>query len=453
MPATPTGPPETGGDGRRGGFPEPPGAARATVRPPGPRGEEAPGGARALLGAAFGPGGLLVLATVLLAAGGGLHLAGLAAAGDWVWRVMIASGLAVSLWWSGRALWERRLGVDVLASLALVGTLAVGELLAGGVVTLMLATGRVLEAAADRRAHRSLAALVARAPRVVHRRRGGELEEVDLGAVAVGDLLAVLPGEVLPTDGLVVSGPAVVDESALTGEALPVERQPGAVVRSGTVNAGGPVDLRATTTAAESTYAAVVRLVAQAQAESAPLVRLADRYALWFLLASLALGGVAWGVSGDLARAVAVLVVATPCPLILAAPVAIVAGLSQAARRGVIVKGGGVLETLGRARVLLVDKTGTLTTGQPTVAEVVPVGGWDPDQVLSLAASLDQVSPHVLAASLVAGARAAGLGLILPSATEEVLGQGLRGRVGDRTVAVGKAGWVAAADPVWARSA
>jgi heavy metal translocating P-type ATPase len=400
----------------------------------------------------WGPGIFFFLSLGGLAAGGSLHLLGVAVAGDVIWRATIACGLALSLWWSVQAVRQGRLGVDVLASLALAGTLVVGELLAGGVVTVMLASGRALEASANRRARRSLSALVERAPQVVHRRAGSGLHDIGLAEVAVGDLLAVLPGEVLPTDGVVAQGPAIVDESALTGEALPVERSTGVAVRSGTLNAGGPFELRATTTAEQSTYAAIVRLVDQADAESAPLVRSADRYALWFLLASLGIGGAAWAISGELSRAVAVLVVATPCPLILAAPVAVVAGLSQAARRGVIVKGGRVLEALGRAKVLLLDKTGTITVGSPTVAEIVPLGDWNGEEVLRLAASLDQVSPHVLAASLVTAARSRGLGLSLPGGTEEVLGQGLRGRVEGHTVAVGKASWVTEGTTSWART-
>ena len=207
------------------------------------------------------------------------------------------------------------------------------------------------------------------------------------------------------------------------------------------MNAGGPFDLRATTSAAESTYAGIVRLVSEAEASSAPFVRLADRYAAVFLGVALALAGAAWALSGDLERAVAVLVVATPCPLILAAPVAIVSGLSRAARRGVVVKGGAALEQLARGEILLFDKTGTITAGKPRVADILTATDMTADDVLRYAASLDQVSPHVLAAAVVRAARARGLALSLPEDVEEVPGHGVRGRVDGHRVAVGKAGW------------
>ena len=238
-------------------------------------------------------------------------------------------------------------------------------------------------------------------------------------------------------------------------EPLPVERPAGDAVRSGAVNGAGPFDLRATTTAAESTYAGIIRLVQQAQADTAPFVRLADRYAAIFLPLALGIAAAAWLVSGDPVRAVAVLVVATPCPLILAAPVAIVSGLSRAARRGVIIKGGAPLERLAHGRVLLFDKTGTLTEGRPAVSDVVTAPGVSRDEVLRLAACLDQVSPHVLATAVVEAAHSHGLRMSLPRETQEIPGQGIRGQVEGHDVRVGKAAWVApGAGPVpWQRAA
>lgn len=411
---------------------------------------------------------LLVGALAGLAVGAGLALAGHGGAADLAWSVTTLAGIVPAGWWVVDAARHRRLGADVVALLALVGTLAVGEPLAGAVITVMLASGRALEARAAARATRELHALVARAPRVVHRyaagggdagAAGGEpaqalVEEPPIDAVVPGDLLLVKPGEVVPVDGLVERGTAVLDESALTGEPLPVERAEGEAVRSGVVNAGGPFDLRATTRAADSTYAGIVRLVGAAEAGSAPFVRLADRYAGLFLVLSLALSGLAWALSGDPVRAVAVLVVATPCPLILAAPVAVVAGLSRAAQRGVVIKGGAALESLAAAEVLLCDKTGTLTEGRPTLAEVVPATGapLTADELLRLAAAVDQVSPHVLAAAVVRAARARGLALPLPSSVEERAGHGVRGVVDGHEVAVGKAGWLLPGTlPPWAR--
>ncbi len=346
-------------------------------------------------------------------------------------------------------------GVDVIAILAIAGAIAMSELLAAAVIGLMLATGEALDRYAEGRAHRELTALLGRAPRDVHRYEDGDLVRRPLEAVAVGDRLLVKPGEVVPVDGLVLGGAAVLDESALTGEARPVVRDEGDQVSSGTVNAGSPFDLRAIATADASTYAGIVRLVREAELSKAPFVRMADRYALLFVPLTLLLAGAAWLISGDPGRALAVVVVATPCPLLLAAPIAIVAGISRAARRGVIVKGGGALETLGRARVLLFDKTGTLTAGRPRLALIETTPGGDPGEVLRLAASLDQVSPHVLAGAIVHGARERGLELTFPTDVEEVPGAGISGCVDGRDVAVGSSGFTAPAAghglPAWAR--
>ena len=233
--------------------------------------------------------------------------------------------------------------------------------------------------------------LVQRAPQTARRRVDGGIVEVPVDDVVIGDRLLVGTGEVVPVDGRLLST-AVVDESALTGEPLPVERITGDDVRSGVLNAGRPIDLLATAVAAQSTYAGVVRLVEQAQASSAPFVRAADRFAIYFVPLTLVLAGVSWAVSGDPVLAVAVLVVATPCPLLLAAPIAIMSGLSRAAHVGVVIKGGGALEALAGGQVMLFDKTGTLTQGRPVLADVITAGGFDADEVLRLAASLDQVS-------------------------------------------------------------
>ena len=387
---------------------------------------------------------LLALTVSGLTAGLVLYSAGAGRAGNVAWAVVGVCGAGYALWAMAEAFRRGRIGVDVIALLAVVGALAVGEPLAAAVISVMLASGRALEAWAAGRARRDLRTLLERAPRTARRYTGRALVEVPLDLITRGDLLLVAPGELVPVDGTVTSAVAVLDESALTGEARPVERSAQEPVRSGVVNAGGPFDLRATATAADSTYAGIVRLVSEAEASPAPFVRLADRYAVWFLLVSLAAAGAAWVVAGP-ARAVAVLVVATPCPLILAAPVALVSGLSVAARRGVVVKGGGVLERLAQCSTLLLDKTGTLTTGRPSVSAVVPAGSGESAEVLRLAASLDQVSGHPLAGAVVSAAARRGCELVLPQQVEEVPGQGIRGLVAGRQVAVGKAGWVGVA--------
>jgi len=395
---------------------------------------------------------LLVVTASGLAAGGLAYVAGAGPAADAAWLVTAACGLGYAVWSAAASILRGRLGVDVIALLAVAGAVAVGELLAAAVISVMLTSGRFLEAWAAERARHDLNALLSRAPRTARRYRGGSLETVALEAIAVGDVLLVAPGDVLPVDGTVGAGGAVLDESALTGEARPAEHGPGEAARSGTVNVGGPFDLRATTSAADSTYAGIVRLVSEAEQSQAPFVRLADRYAMWFLPLTLAVAGIAWALDGAV-RAVAVLVVATPCPLILAAPVALVSGLSAAARRGVVVKSGGVLERLARCTTLILDKTGTLTAGQPAVTSIVPAGSLPPEEILALAACLDQVSGHVLAAAIVRAAAERGCPLVLPEAVVEVPGQGIAGTVRGRPVRLGRAEWAAVTgDPRWVRT-
>ncbi len=384
---------------------------------------------------------LLAVSALGIATGGTLWIAGRHDLAHVAFGATTVAGILPLVWSTLEQLRRGRTGVDLIALLAMGGALAFGEYEAGAVLALMLASGRALEDFAERRAQRELSALLERAPRLAHRYGDGELADVPVEDVAPGDLLLVKPGEVVPVDGVLVSGSCVLDESALTGESRPVVRERGDQLRSGAVNAGAAFDLRAGASAAESTYAGIVRLVREAQAEKAPFVRLADRYALWFIPTTLAIAGAAWWLSGDPVRALAVLVVATPCPMILAAPIAIVAGISRAAKRGVIVKGGGALETLARGTVLLLDKTGTLTAGAPEVADVETFGELEPDEVLRLAASLDQVSPHVLAAAIVRAARQRGLALSFPSDVHEEHGRGIEGKVDGRVVALGTTAW------------
>jgi heavy metal translocating P-type ATPase len=330
----------------------------------------------------------------------------------------------------------------VIALVAMGGSLILGEYLAGAVIALMLSGGNALEAIAVRRARRALTSLLERAPKVAYRRRGEALEEVPVEELEVGDVVTVRTGEVVPVDGIAVSGRAVVDESTLTGEPLPVSYEVGALLRSGSTNSGEPFDLRAARPAAESAYAQVVRLVRSAEEQRAPFVRLADRYAIFFLPVTAAIAGAAWALSGDPVRALAVFVVATPCPLILAAPIALISGISRAARSGIVLKGATAIEKLGTARTVLLDKTGTLTLGTPEIDRILTLDGSDPDEVLRLAASVDQLSAHVLAEALVRAARKKGLSLEFPRQVDEEPGQGIEGWVGHRRVAVGSLGWL-----------
>ncbi len=380
---------------------------------------------------------------VAVAAGGLLHLLGLPHVGSLVLVAGTAGVLAPLTWDVLRTLARRDVGVDAIALVAIGGALALEQWGAGAVVALMMSGGNALEEFASGRARRELTALVERAPRTATLRRpGGAVEQVPVGEVAVGDVVVVRAGEVVPVDGVVMGEEAVVDESSLTGEPLPVVHGRGAQVRSGTANAAEAFELRALRPAAASAYAAVVRLVRQAESQKAPFVRLADRYAIGFLPLTAAIAGLGWGLSGDPVRALAVFVVATPCPLILAAPIAFVAGISRAARAGVIVKGGGVIEQLGEARTVLLDKTGTLTLGAPGVAHVLAPDGVGPDELLRLAASLDQLSAHPLAEALVRAALARRLRLSFPEQVVEEPGHGISGLVEGRRVAVGSEAWL-----------
>jgi heavy metal translocating P-type ATPase len=387
----------------------------------------------------------LILLAVLTAVfvGTAAWLGGVKFAADLAWAAaalvaLIPLGVTVV-----RDLARGKTGVDVIALLAMAGSLALGQFLAGAVIGLMLSGGEALERYANGRARRELAALLSRAPQTVHRYEDGVLVARDVACVRPTDRLLVKPGEVVPVDGELISPTSVLDESALTGEPMPVEHASGDAVRSGVLNVGAPFEMRASSTAEASTYAGIIRLVQSAQASKAPFVRLADRYALWFLPITLGVSGFAWFVSGDPVRALAVLVIATPCPLILAAPIAIVAGISQAAHRGVIVKGGGALEMLARVRTLVFDKTGTLTAGVPRVASTATFGTITPEELLRLAASLDQVSPHVFADGIVAAANSRRLRLDFPVDVREQHGLGIEGVVGDRRVALGQLRWLA----------
>jgi heavy metal translocating P-type ATPase len=395
---------------------------------------------------------LFIFSTVLLLAGGAAWLLGAETAASVLWIVDTVLGLVFSVVTTIGAIRRRQVSVDLIAVLALAGALAVDEPFAGAMITVMLASGQILEARAAARARRELSLLIERAPRTAKRRVDGSVVEIPVDDVVPGDRLLVGTGEIVPVDGRLLSS-AVLDESALTGEPLPVERITGDDVRSGVVNAGQPMDLVATTAAAESTYAGVVRLVEQAQASSAPFVRVADRFATLLVPLTLVLAGVAWALSADPVRAVAVLVVATPCPLLLAAPIAIMSGLSRAAHIGVIIKGGGALERLASGRVMLFDKTGTLTQGHPVLTDVATAGDHiDADELLRLAASLDQVSPHVLASAIVTAGTRRGLALEMPDDVREVHGYGLQGTVGDHQVRIGKISWIVGDDaPLWVR--
>lgn len=404
---------------------------------------------------------LLIVALGALVLGLVAWAAGRSDLAHWVWAAGTAPvvlGLAVSII---RALMQGRMGVDAVALLSMSGALALGEMLAGVVVAVMYAGGNVLEEFAVNRAERDLRALVDRAPRFAHKldeaeSRGAErdvsvgdvplqgmpVRDVPVGDVHIGDRILVNAGEVIPVDGALISASAMIDESALTGEPVPVTHAVGAPVLSGTVNAGETFTLCATATAGDSAYAGVIRMVTAAQTAKAPFIRMADRFALVLLPVTVVVAGAAWALSGDPVRGLAVLVAATPCPLILAAPVAFLGGVSRAARLGILIKGGGPLEALARARTVIFDKTGTLTVGGARLVSVETAQGADADTVLRLAASLDQASHHVVADAIVAAARVKELRLEMPDDVTETQGAGLCGKVSGRAVRAGSYDYV-----------
>ncbi|GAA4285153.1 heavy metal translocating P-type ATPase [Brevibacterium daeguense] len=335
-------------------------------------------------------------------------------------------------------------GLDILAVVAMVSTMLVGEYIAGLIIVLMLTGGEALEDLAATRAGRELDALISRAPQFANRiEADGQITQIPVGEAEVGDELLVRPAEVVPVDGVLVSEHASIDESSLTGEPLPVTKSGGEELYSGTVNGTSAFTLRATASAADSQYAAIVELVSEAVESKAPLVRLADRYAVPFTVVSLLIAAIAWAVSGDPVRFAEVLVVATPCPLLIAAPVAFMGGMSRAARSGVIVKNGGALEVMARVRSAAFDKTGTLTRGRATVQRVLPHEG-SADELLTLAAAVERYSTHVFAQSIIEAARARGLDLPDVAAAEEIATNGVRARdAGGSEIRVGKPAFVA----------
>ncbi|MDV2979425.1 heavy metal translocating P-type ATPase [Pseudarthrobacter oxydans] len=350
-----------------------------------------------------------------------------------------------------RSLREGRWGIDVLALMAIASTVWVGEYLAALVVILMLSGGEALESFAQGRAARELRSLLDRAPRFAHREAAGSvLEETPVGEVVPGDVLVVRPSELVPVDGELLSQAASLDESSLTGESLPVERVRGDLLLSGSVNGETAIRMRAAATAKDSQYSRIIALVEEAASSRAPVVRLADRYAVPFTALAILMAGTAWALSGDPVRIAQVLVVATPCPLLIAAPVAFLAGTSQAAHRGIIIKNTGTLEQLAKARTAVFDKTGTLTSGRPVldtvqVAQDQGTGAGaavDAGRILQLAASAEQYSSHVLAASVIEAAARRNLELLPVTRATEHATQGVEAVCGGDTVVVGKAGLV-----------
>ena len=387
---------------------------------------------------------LLTVAALGLIAGLGLLFVGRPVQASLAWTVGVVPILVALIVEIVRSLLKGEVGLDIVAALSMSAALLFGETLAAAVVAVMYSGGTFLESFAEGRARREMSDLLSRVPRTATRQNDGALEEVPLDDIAPGDLLLIRQGDIAPVDGTVESTGAMLDQSALTGESMPIRLAQGQDVMSGATNAGDAFDLRVTRRASDSTYAGIVRLVEAAQASKAPMARLADRYSLLFLAVTVALATAAWWFTGDPIRAVAVLVVATPCPLILAVPVALVAGLSRAAHFGVLIKGAKPLEALARIKTLILDKTGTLTDGRPQIVCIETHGQMSQDDILYFAAALDQASKHPIAQAIVAAAQARGTPLPVPQNILETPGEGVSGTIDGRKVVVGGAAFVAA---------
>lgn len=402
------------------------------------------------------------LAIFFLAAGAAVWLAGRSAGqpelieqSARVWLLgLVVTGLPV-VWRTFRDVARAHFATDLVATLAVIAALVLREPLAGLVIVLMQTGGEALERYAEGRASAAVRDLEAAAPRVAHRMVDARVDDVAVDAVRVNDLLLVRPGELVPCDAVVIEGQSAVDASRLTGEPLPVAAAPGVRLLSGSANGEAALVVRAVAVARESEYARIVELVRSAQASKAPLQRLADRYAVWFTPLTLAVCAAAWVAGGDPRRVLAVLVVATPCPLILATPIAIIGGINRAARRQIIVRNGGALEALSLATAAVFDKTGTLTVGRPEVHRVVASDGWSERDLMRLAGGVEMGAGHLLARTLVTAAeRTLEPGQHLPRASDviETPGRGVTGVVDGHRVCVGARGHIADACPAAAPS-
>lgn len=367
-----------------------------------------------------------------------LQLSGEQTATNWVLGISSSIMVVLLLVDMVRTLREGSFGVDVLAATAIVTAVLLGEYWAAMVVVLMLTGGEALEDYAETRAKTELTSLVKNRPTETRVLRGKKRVTISVDKIKAKDKVIVLPGEVIPVDGLVHSGQSSVDESSLTGESLPVLMKPGDKVLSGSINTEGELVIEATQTAENSQYEQIIKLVKAANASKAPFVRMADRFAVPFTLVSFLIAGSAWFVSGDPVRFLQVLVVATPCPLILAAPIALISGMSRSAKNGIIVRTGSAMERLAELQTIAFDKTGTLTMGIPEVSSVKSERGFKKQDILSYAASVEQSSSHILAKAVVQHAEQKKATIKKAKHIRETAGHGVIGWISGKQVAVGR---------------
>ena len=372
-----------------------------------------------------------------LAIGCTLHLFGSLGLDNKVWMITLIIGTLPLIYKILKDIFCGHFGIDLIAIVAIVASFFMGQYLAGNIILLMLSGGEALEVYALKRARRELSNLISNAPTFAHIKKDGNLIDVNVDQVKIGDIIFIKTGEIIAADGIVVLGSSQVDESALTGESLPAEKEIGSSVFSGSINKSNILEVEVIRKPSESKYEQIISLIKKAEENRAPVVRLADKYSIWFTVITFSLATLAWFLAKDSVRLLAVLVVATPCPLILATPIAMISGISRAAKRGIIVKNGGALEVLAETNAFIFDKTGTLTLGQPEIVDVISFGK-DKNEVLRISASLDQLSLHVLARSLQSHALKNNIVLSIPTNFKEDFGEGVSGDLDNQTFFFGK---------------
>ncbi len=379
---------------------------------------------------------------VSILAGLGLDLGGYDIAAHWILGISASINLMPLLWGMLQDLRSGKYGVDILAATAILTSVVLQEFWAAMVIVVMLTGGEALEDYAERRAKKELTALLSRKPKKAHVLRKGKTLELKVSDIVVGDKVIILPGEVVPVDGAIIEGTSDFDESALTGESMLLTKQVGDQLLSGSINIEGAVTIKASHSAADSQYQQIIKLVQSAATSQAPFVRLADRYSIPFTILAFMIAGLAWLVTGDAIRFLEVIVVATPCPLLLGAPIALISGMSRAAKHGIIVKTGSALERLGQVETIAFDKTGTLTRGTPTVGSIKSYNGFSKQDILRYAAALEQSSPHVLAQAVVTAAKDEGIKINPAKQVKEVAGHGLMGRLQGKTIIIGRGSYI-----------
>lgn len=355
----------------------------------------------------------------------------------WVWYGTLIVGGAPIVWKTFRGMLRQQFAADVVAMLAIIAAVLMDQAFAGVIVVLMQSGGEAIEDYGLKRASSSLDALLARAPKIARRLRDKEIEEIPVTEVGAGDLLIVRPGDLVPVDGTIVSGSSEIDDSALTGEPLPRSKSVGDKVLSGSINTNLAFQMRADKESSESQYSKIVELVRKAQEEKPPIQRLADHYAVYFTPITLAVSAIGFLITLNPVTVLAVLVVATPCPLILATPIAVISGINRAAKRGIIVKGGAAIEQIGKARAIAFDKTGTITYGAPFVEKIIPIDQVPSDEIMYKAACLGQLSSHVVSRALVNRAIQKFSKLEIPTNFKETAGGGVEGDLNGEHIAVG----------------